>query len=134
MLPEYFNQTYWRQQISEAVETPDPALSNRMITLVHYRLSQVLQSVTGPDSGANFHTWAVWGSRKAGVTISTRRLGRSTAKRDRRRRARRLVGRRARLGDLNTFLANRVAVDRRSSLRIGWNVLWRVNGSMDSHI
>jgi hypothetical protein len=75
MLPEYFNQAYWQQQISEAVETSDPALSNRMITLVHYRLSQVLQSVTGPDSGANFHTWAVWGSRKAGVTIRQEDLG-----------------------------------------------------------
>jgi hypothetical protein len=75
MLPEYFNQAYWQQQISEAVETSDPALSNRMITLVHYRLSQVLQSVTGSDSGANFHTWAVWGSRKAGVTIRQEDLG-----------------------------------------------------------
>lgn len=75
MLPECFNQAYWQQQITEALETSDPSLSNRKITLVHYRLSQVLQSVTGADSGANFHTWAVWGSRKAGVTIRQEDLG-----------------------------------------------------------
>jgi len=66
---EYFDQAYWEREIAEAIETSDPSLSNRRITLVHYRLSQVLHAVTGTDAGANFHTWAVWGSRKAGVTI-----------------------------------------------------------------
>jgi len=69
MPADYFDQAYWRREIEEAIETPDPSLSNRRITLVHYKLSQVLHAVTGTDAGANFHTWAVWGSRKAGVTI-----------------------------------------------------------------
>jgi hypothetical protein len=69
MPAEYFDEAYWGREIAEAVETPEPSLANRRITLVHYRLSQVLQAVTGADAGANFHTWAVWGSRKAGVTI-----------------------------------------------------------------
>ena len=69
MPAEYFDQAYWEREIAEAVETSDPSLSNRRITLVHYKLSQVLHAVTGTDAGANFHTWAVWGSRKAGVTI-----------------------------------------------------------------
>jgi hypothetical protein len=75
MPAEYFDQAYWEREIAEAIETADPPLSNRRITLVHYRLSQVLQSVTGADAGANFHTWAVWGSRKAGVTIRQEDLG-----------------------------------------------------------
>ena len=69
MPAEYFEQAYWGREIAEAIETSDPPLSNRRITLVHYKLSQVLHAVTGTDAGANFHTWAVWGSRKAGVTI-----------------------------------------------------------------
>ena len=72
---EYFEQNYWEREITKAIETTDPSLSNRLITLVHYRLSQVLHSVTGTDAGANFHTWAVWGSRKAGVTIRQEDLG-----------------------------------------------------------
>ena len=31
--------------------------------------------VLGPDCGANFHSWAVWGSKKAGVTIRQEDLG-----------------------------------------------------------
>lgn len=73
--PEYFDQNYWAREIAEAIETSDPSLSNRRITLVHYKLSQVLHAVTGTDAGANFHTWAVWGSRKAGVTIRQEDLG-----------------------------------------------------------
>lgn len=72
---EYFDQAYWAREIAEAIETSDASLSNRRITLVHYRLSQVLHAVTGTDAGANFHTWAVWGSRKAGVTIRQEDLG-----------------------------------------------------------
>lgn len=72
---EYFETAFWDKEIADAVETSDPPLSNRKITLVHYRLSQVLQAVTGAEAGANFHTWAVWGSRKAGVTIRQEDLG-----------------------------------------------------------
>lgn len=75
MPAEYFDQAYWGREIAEAIETSDPSLSNRRITLVHYKLSQVLNHVTGADAGANFHTWAVWGSRKAGVTIRQEDLG-----------------------------------------------------------
>lgn len=72
---EYFDQAHWEREIADAIETSDPSLSNRRITLVHYKLSQVLHVVTGTDAGANFHTWAVWGSRKAGVTIRQEDLG-----------------------------------------------------------
>jgi hypothetical protein len=75
MPAEYFDRAYWEREIAEAIETPDPPLSNRRVTLVHYGLSQVLRAVTGADAGANFHTWAVWGSRKAGVTIRQEDLG-----------------------------------------------------------
>ena len=75
MPPEYFDPAYWEREIADAVEAPDPSLSNRKITLVHYKLSQVLRHVMGADAGANFHTWAVWGSRKAGVTIRQEDLG-----------------------------------------------------------
>src|SRR5215471_1955395 len=75
MMAECFDQSYWEREIANACNASDPSLSNRLITLVHYRLSQVLHSVTGQDSGANFHTWAVWGSRKAGVTIRQEDLG-----------------------------------------------------------
>ena len=66
---ESFNKAYWEREIHVAITTPDPSLANQKITQVHYGLSQALHDVTGIDSGANFHTWAVWGSRKAGVTI-----------------------------------------------------------------
>jgi len=51
------------------VSDPDPVRSNLKITLAHHELSERLRAVTGQDSGANFHSWAVWGSKKAGVTI-----------------------------------------------------------------
>jgi len=66
---ESFNKAYWEREINVAITTPDPSLANQKITQVHYGLSQALHTVTGIDSGANFQTWAVWGSRKAGVTI-----------------------------------------------------------------
>lgn len=59
----------WNALISEAVETADPVLANFKITRAHYLLSAALQDELGHDAGANFHSWAVWGSRKAGVTI-----------------------------------------------------------------
>jgi hypothetical protein len=40
-----------------------------LITLAHSDLSNRLRILTGESAGANFHSWAVWGSKKAGVTI-----------------------------------------------------------------
>ncbi len=59
----------WNALISTAVETPDAVLANFRITRLHFLLSTALREVVGPEAGANFHSWAVWGSRKAGVTI-----------------------------------------------------------------
>ncbi|HEX8658356.1 MAG TPA: hypothetical protein VF690_12510, partial [Hymenobacter sp.] len=60
---------YLHQQIEAALRQPDPVLANLLITRCHCLLSQALQAVLGEGAGANFHSWAVWGSRKAGVTI-----------------------------------------------------------------
>ena len=68
---------WWQKEIADVVSATDPVLCNLRITLAHYKLSRVLHEVTGKDSGANFHTWAVWGSKKAGETIrqeDTRRV------------------------------------------------------------
>jgi hypothetical protein len=59
----------WIGAIRDACDEPEPARSNRMITRVHYLLSEALADRLGREGGPNFHTWAVWGSRKAGVTI-----------------------------------------------------------------
>lgn len=59
----------WQEQIDAAIAGPDPVLCNLRITLTHQRLSLALHQITGAASGANFHTWAVWGSKKAGQTI-----------------------------------------------------------------
>jgi hypothetical protein len=63
------NEAWWRGQIDEAVDDRSPVLSNLRITLVHQQLSLALQRLIGDSSGANFHTWAVWGSKTAGRTI-----------------------------------------------------------------
>ncbi len=55
--------------IIESLNVANPADCNQAITNCHYQLSQALRAVLGEDSGANFHSWAVWGSKKAGVTI-----------------------------------------------------------------
>jgi hypothetical protein len=55
--------------IDGANAEPNPVLCNLKITLAHRTLSRLLQELTGPEAGANFHSWAVWGSKKAGVTI-----------------------------------------------------------------
>ncbi|HLJ55579.1 MAG TPA: hypothetical protein VKT77_11120, partial [Chthonomonadaceae bacterium] len=68
---------YWDAKIRAAVSEPDAARSNRMVTEVHYLLSQALGEVLGEGVGANFHSWAVWGSRKAGVTIRQEDLDQS---------------------------------------------------------
>jgi hypothetical protein len=74
---EWLDADWWRREIDEIISIPDPVLCNLRITLAHYQLSRMLRAVTGADAGANFHTWAVWGSKKAGETIrqeDTRRL------------------------------------------------------------
>lgn len=60
---------WWQTQIDQAVASVDPVWCNLRITLAHQELSLALQRITGAGSGANFHTWAVWGSKKAGTTI-----------------------------------------------------------------
>ena len=57
------------ETIDDALATADPVLCNLKITLAHSELSIGLHERLGPESGANFHTWAVWGSKKAGRTI-----------------------------------------------------------------
>jgi hypothetical protein len=58
-----------RARIERASAEPDPTRCNLRITLEHRRLSEALRQRTGLDAGANFHSWAVWGSKKAGVTV-----------------------------------------------------------------
>lgn len=58
-----------QELIDQANREPDPILCNLKITLAHRELARRLRAVTGEDAGANFHSWAVWGSKKAGVTI-----------------------------------------------------------------
>jgi hypothetical protein len=62
----------WRDWLDGIVAGADPDAANRAITGAHHRLSVALDQVLGPDAGANFHTWAVWGSREAGRTIARR--------------------------------------------------------------
>lgn len=57
------------QIIEESINENAPAVSNRKVTAAHYFLSEALQEFTGKTAGPNFHSWAVWGSKKAGVTI-----------------------------------------------------------------
>jgi hypothetical protein len=59
----------WIRAIKDASGEPDPARSNHLITRMHYLLSEALATRLGREGGPNFHSWAVWGSRKAGVTI-----------------------------------------------------------------
>ncbi len=70
----------WDALILDAVETPDPALSNFKVTRIHHLLALALRDAVGAEAGSNFHHWAVWGSRKAGVTI--RQEDRDQASRD----------------------------------------------------
>jgi len=59
----------WITAIGDTCAEKDPARSNRLITELHYSLSEALAKALGREGGPNFHSWAVWGSRKAGVTI-----------------------------------------------------------------
>ena len=55
--------------INEALSEPCPVLCNLKITLAHQTLSEALSAAIGLLEVANFHSWAVWGSKKAGVTV-----------------------------------------------------------------
>lgn len=68
-MADWTDRTWWEEQIDVATMGGHPMLSNLRITLTHQHLSLALRQITGPASGANFHTWAVWGSKKAGRTI-----------------------------------------------------------------
>jgi hypothetical protein len=67
--PDWVDARWWQAQIDAAIASPDPVICNLRITLAHQQLSLALHRITGAGSGANFHTWAVWGSKKAGRTI-----------------------------------------------------------------
>lgn len=56
--------------LAAVVATSDLVTANYLITRSHFELSGLLDAALGPHSGANFHTWAVWGSREAGRTIA----------------------------------------------------------------
>ena len=58
-----------RQIIEESINETSPAESNQKVTAAHFVLSEALQELIGKEAGPNFHSWAVWGSKKAGVTI-----------------------------------------------------------------
>lgn len=60
---------WWEQEVERALTERDPGLQNLKVTRLHYLLSEALRRVVGPEAGANFHAWAVWGSTKAGMTI-----------------------------------------------------------------
>jgi len=66
---QWTDQAWWHARIDEALDDRDPVLSNLRITVVHRELSIALRQLIGDASGANFHTWAVWGSKTAGRTI-----------------------------------------------------------------
>ncbi len=59
----------WVIAIENACAEPDRVRSNYAITKLHYVLSEALVNRLGRAAGPNFHSWAVWGSRKAGATI-----------------------------------------------------------------
>ena len=61
--------------IDDACNEPDMTRCNHRITRLHFELSEALENAMGREGGPNFHSWAVWGSRKAGVTIRQEDLG-----------------------------------------------------------
>jgi hypothetical protein len=78
--PGWDSAAFWMEAIREARAEPSAVLANLKITRLHEVLSRALARVLSPATGPNFHTWAVWGSRKAGVTIRQEDL--DTAVRD----------------------------------------------------
>jgi hypothetical protein len=63
------NKANLSQIIEKSISENVPAVSNQKVTAAHFVLSEALQEFTGKEAGPNFHSWAVWGSKKAGVTI-----------------------------------------------------------------
>ena len=59
----------WDRLIDAATSIADRSAANQEITRAHHELSLGLRAVVGAEAGANFHTWAVWGSFKAGESI-----------------------------------------------------------------
>jgi hypothetical protein len=68
----------WVRAINSACTEPDVARSNYLITMLHYLLSEAMADAMGREGGPNFHSWAVWGSQKAGVTIRQEDLDNAT--------------------------------------------------------
>jgi hypothetical protein len=67
----------WIRAINEACAEPDPGRCNGAITRLHYLLSEAIVEAMGREGGPNFHSWAVWGSLKAGTTIRQEDLHRA---------------------------------------------------------
>lgn len=67
--PGWDRSAFWMDAIRDARGEPAHVLANLKITRLHHALSEALARVLSPAVGPNFHTWAVWGSRKAGATI-----------------------------------------------------------------
>ena len=65
--PGWDSAGFWLEAIREARAERSAVLANLKITRLHEVLSRALARVLAPAGGPNFHTWAVWGSRKAGV-------------------------------------------------------------------
>ena len=73
--PRRHTEVFWNRRIDAAVGEPDPVRSNATVTAVHRELSRSLSRAVG--GGPNFHSWAVWGSGKAGETIRGEGNGRA---------------------------------------------------------
>jgi hypothetical protein len=48
----------WIGAIEDACAEADPACCNRLITKLHYQLSEALAHALGRDGSPNFHSWA----------------------------------------------------------------------------
>ena len=129
---DQFTQDYWNRKIEEALRLQ---LHRCAIAELPWSTSNCpdLQAVTGPDAGANFHTWAVWGSRKAGVTIRQEDLGEALKNATVVSGIVGLLWAYCFVGSIR-LLAIRVALDHCSALRPCWDGLWRTNGQTDCNL
>ncbi len=73
--PRLHIEAHWNRRIAAAVGGPNAVRANAAITAVHVELGRALTRVLG--AGPNFHSWAVWGSSKAGETIRGEGNGRA---------------------------------------------------------
>lgn len=67
------------KEMDSVVGTKNDTLRNLKITQDYSKLSKEMREMLGPDSGANWPTFATWASRQAGETIRQEDLG-ATAK------------------------------------------------------